>query len=139
MCRLFFTVLICACFTFFCNAQQHLNTDTVGVKTVSDNIYNKPLFGDSLASSFVIIIKKEVKLHKHLIHSEHVVVLDGTGQMTLRQTQDDKEKVFEIKKGDVVFIPKNTAHAVRSTGKQPLKVLSVQSPNFDGKDRIFIE
>ena len=59
--------------------------------------------------------------------------------MTLRQAQGDKEKVFEIKKGDVVFIPKNTAHAVKSTGKQPLKVLSVQSPNFDGKDRIFIE
>jgi mannose-6-phosphate isomerase-like protein (cupin superfamily) len=119
-------------FAFFCNA-QHLNTDTVGVKTVSDNLYNKPLFGDSLTSSFVIIIKKEVKLHKHLVHSEHVVVLDGTGEMKLG------DKSFEIKKGDVVFIPKNTTHAVRSTGKQPLKVLSVQSPNFDGKDRIFIE
>jgi mannose-6-phosphate isomerase-like protein (cupin superfamily) len=125
-------VLICLCFTFICNA-QHLNTDTIGAKTVSDNIYNKPLFGDSLASSFVIIIKKEVKLHKHLVHSEHVVVLDGTGEMKLG------DKNFEIKKGDVVFIPKNTTHAVKSTGRQPLKVLSVQSPNFDGKDRIFIE
>ena len=133
MCRLILSVLICFGFTLFCNAQQHLNTDTVGVKTVSDNIYNKPLFGDSLASSFVIVIKKEVKLHKHIAHSEHVVVLDGTGQMTLG------DKSFEIKKGDVVFIPKNTMHAVKSTGKQPLKVLSVQSPNFDGKDRIFIE
>ena len=138
MCRLFFTVLICLGFTFFGKAQQ-VNTDTIGSKTVSDNLYNKPLFGDSLASSYVIIIKKEVKLHKHLVHSEHVVVLDGTGQMTLRQAQDDKGKLIEIKKGDVIFIPKNTIHGVKSTGKQPLKVLSVQSPNFDGKDRIFIE
>ena len=126
-------MLIFLCFTFFCNAQQHFNTDTVGLKTVSDNLYNKPLFGDSLASSFVILIKKEVKPHKHLSHSEHVVVLEGTGQMQLG------DKNFDIKKGDVVFIPKNTLHAVKTAGKQPLKVLSVQSPNFDGKDRIFIE
>jgi mannose-6-phosphate isomerase-like protein (cupin superfamily) len=112
---------------------QQLNTDTVGLKTVSDNLYNKPLFSDSLASSFVILIKKEVKAHKHLSHSEHVVVLEGSGTMTLG------DKNLEIKKGDVIFIPKNTIHAVKSTGKQPLKVLSVQAPYFDGKDRIFIE
>lgn len=112
---------------------QHINTDSIGVKTVSDNIYNKALFGDSLASSFVIVIKKEVKLHKHLQHSEHVVVLEGKGQMTLGT------KGFEIKKGDVVFIPKNTTHAVISTGDVPLKVLSIQAPKFDEKDRVFIE
>jgi mannose-6-phosphate isomerase-like protein (cupin superfamily) len=112
---------------------QHLNTDTVGLRTVSDNLYNKPLFSDSLASSFVIIIKKEVKAHKHLSHSEHVVILEGSGTMRLG------EKSLEIKKGDVIFIPKNTIHAVKSNGKQPLKVLSVQSPYFNGKDRIFTE
>ena len=112
---------------------QHFNTDSIGAKTVSDNIYNKPLFGDSLASSFVIVIKKEVKLHKHIQHSEHVVVLEGSGQMTLGS------KGFAVKKGDVIFIPKNTIHGVISTGEQPLKVLSVQAPKFDGKDRIFID
>lgn len=112
---------------------QHFKTDTIGAKTVSDNLYNKPLFGDSLASSFVIVIKKEVKLHKHLLHSEHVVVLEGSGQMTLGS------KSFAIKKGDVVFIPKNTLHGVISMGEQPLKVLSVQAPKFDGKDRVFID
>lgn len=112
---------------------QQLNTDTVGLKTVSDNLYNKPLFGDSLASSFVIIIKKEVKSHKHTAHSEHVVILEGSGSMRLG------DKNIEIKKGDVIFIPKNTVHAVKSTGKQPLKVLSIQAPYFDGKDRIFTE
>lgn len=114
-------------------AQHHLNTDTVGLKTVSDNIYNSPLFGDSLASSFVIVIKKEVKLHKHLSHSEHVVVLEGEGSMILGGKQ------IQVKKGDVLFIPKNTQHAVRSIGKSPLKVLSIQAPYFDGKDRQFIE
>ena len=112
---------------------QHFNTDSIGAKTVSDNVYNKPLFGDSLSSSFVIVIKKEVKLHKHLQHSEHVVVLEGSGQMTLGS------KGFMIKKGDVIFIPKNTIHGVISIGEQPLKVLSVQAPKFDGKDRVFID
>jgi mannose-6-phosphate isomerase-like protein (cupin superfamily) len=112
---------------------QQINTDTVGLKTVSDNLYNRPLFGDSLASSFVIVIKKEVKAHKHLSHSEHVVVLEGSGSMQLGSRN------LEIKKGDVVFIPKNTVHAVKSTGKKPLKVLSVQAPYFDGKDRVFTE
>jgi mannose-6-phosphate isomerase-like protein (cupin superfamily) len=114
-------------------AQYHLNTDTIGIKTISDNLYNHPLFGDSLASSFVIVIKKEVKSHKHLRHSEHVIVLEGNGTMNLG------EKLIEIKKGDVIFIPKNIVHAVKSTGKNPLKIVSVQAPNFDGKDRVFIE
>ncbi len=91
------------------------------------------LFTDSLTSSFCIVIKKEVKAHKHLTHAEHVVVLEGTAQMRLG------DKQFEIKKGDVIFIPKNTVHAVKNTGKVPLKVLSFQAPNFDGKDRVFIE
>lgn len=114
-------------------AQNYLNTDTVGLKTVSDNIYNSPLFGDSLASSFVIVIKKEVKLHKHLNHSEHVVVLAGSGTMKLG------DKQIEIKKGDVVFIPKNTPHSVKVNSKEVLKVLSIQAPYFDGKDRVMIE
>ncbi len=120
------------CF-FSGKTQNHISTDTVGLKTVSDNVYNKPLFGDSLASSFVIIIKKEVRLHKHLHHSEHVVVLEGSGSMNLGGKQ------LEIKKGDVIFIPKNTPHSVKISGNQPLKVLSIQAPFFDGKDRQFID
>ena len=108
-------------------------SDTVGSKTISDNLYNRAAFGDSLASSFCILIKKEVKLHKHLNHSEHVMVLEGEGMMRLG------EKKFKIKKGDLVFIPKNTIHSVKTTSTYPLKVYSIQSPAFDGKDRIMIE
>jgi mannose-6-phosphate isomerase-like protein (cupin superfamily) len=43
---------------------------------------------------------------------------------------------FKISEGDVIFIPLNTFHSVKSTGKVPLKVLSIQSPEFDGSDRI---
>jgi mannose-6-phosphate isomerase-like protein (cupin superfamily) len=116
------------------SAQQYLNTDTIGLKTVSDNLYNKPAFSDSLASSFVIVIKKEVKAHKHLTHAEHVIVLAGAGRMILG------EKTIMIKKGDLVFIPENTVHSVQSISKkEPLKVISIQAPYFDGKDRVFTE
>ena len=114
-------------------AQQISALDSVGAASVTDNIYNRRLFSDSLATSFCILIKKEVKAHKHLYHSEHVFVLEGEGRMRLG------DSTFTIKKGDLVFIPKTRVHAVVRTGKIPLKVLSVQAPYFDGKDRVMVE
>ncbi len=107
-----------------------MNTDTIGINSKTGNVYNKPIFGDSLASSFCIVIKKEVKAHKHLKHSEHVMVLEGEGIMKLG------DKIVNIKKGDIVFIPKNTVHSVKTTSKIPLKVISIQTPMFDGTDRV---
>jgi mannose-6-phosphate isomerase-like protein (cupin superfamily) len=109
------------------------NVDTIGSNSKAENLYNKSIFGDSLASSFCIVIKKEVKAHRHAYHSEHVVVMDGEGMMKMG------EKIFSIKKGDVIFIPKNTVHSVKTLSKTPLKVISIQAPLFDGKDRIMLE
>ena len=114
-------------------SQTVINTDSIGNNSKTENLYNKSLFGDSLASSFCIVIKKEVKTHKHILHSEHVIVIEGEGLMKMN------EKTFSIKKGDLIFIPKNTWHSVKSTGKIPLKVLSIQAPVFDGSDRLFQE
>lgn len=114
-------------------AQTHISIDTVGNKTSTENIYVKNIAHDSLSSGFVIVIKKEVKLHKHLHHSEYVIVLEGEAKMQLG------EKDFIIKKNDIVFIPKNTPHKVVTLSKKPLKVISIQSPYFDGKDRVLLE
>lgn len=111
--------------------QQHINSDTIRFSTKEENLLNRRLFGDSLCSSFCIMIRKEVKLHKHLHHSEHIVVQEGEALMTLG------EKQIQIKKGDVVFIPENTYHSVTVTSKTPLKVISIQSPFFDGTDRVY--
>jgi mannose-6-phosphate isomerase-like protein (cupin superfamily) len=111
-------------------ASGSMNVDTAGSASLTDNIYSRAAFGDSLSSSFIILIKKEVKPHRHVTHSEHVLVLEGEGQMKTA------EKIFTVKKGDLIFIPKNTVHSVKRTGKLPLKVLSLQSPMFDGKDRL---
>jgi mannose-6-phosphate isomerase-like protein (cupin superfamily) len=118
---------------FFAKSQTNQSLDTIKAPAVYENIYSRAIGSDSLASSFVIFIKKEVKKHKHVSHSEHVYVLEGEGEMLLG------EKTFKIKKGDIVFIPKNTVHALKVTSAIAMKVLSVQAPLFDGKDRVFVE
>ena len=128
------SILFCV-FSFAMNAQTNYQSlDTIKAPASYENIFIRPLYRDSSdVSSFVIFIKKEVELHKHVEHAEHVVVLSGTGEMILG------EKTFTIKKGDMIFIPKNTFHSVKTTGKIPLKVVSIQAPFFDGKDRVMKE
>jgi mannose-6-phosphate isomerase-like protein (cupin superfamily) len=129
-------ILFLLCFAFAeANAQiNYQSLDTIKPPSSFDNIYNRSLYKDSAeVSSFVIFVKKEVKMHKHNEHAEHVFVLAGTADMTLG------EKTFPIKKGDVIFIPKGVFHSVKTTSKIPLKVVSVQAPFFDGKDRILKE
>jgi mannose-6-phosphate isomerase-like protein (cupin superfamily) len=112
---------------------QNQSLDTIKAPSSYDNIYSRTIASDSLSSSFVIFIKKEVKKHKHVAHTENVYILDGEGEMLLG------DKTFKVKKGDIIFIPMNTVHALKVTSSIPVKVLSVQSPRFDGKDRIYVD
>ncbi len=116
------------------HAQRAINLDFLPQTKIENGMnFSKSLFTDSLVRSSVICISKEVKLHKHLEHAEHVLVLEGEGEMRLGT------EVFVIKKNDLIFIPKNTPHAVKTTSSIPLKVLSIQAPLFDGKDRVMLE
>jgi mannose-6-phosphate isomerase-like protein (cupin superfamily) len=124
-------ILLMTCI-FSVKAQTVSNLDTVAKGSSIAKIINRPLFGDSLASSFCIVIRDEVPAHIHEFHSEHVLVLEGEALMTL-----GKDK-FTIRKNDLIFIPKKTEHSVKNTGKVPLKVLSIQSPFFDGRDRVLV-
>lgn len=98
-----------------------------------ENISSQKLFSDTLVSSFIIWIKKEVKPHQHLTHSEHVYILEGEGETTVGNES------YKVKSGDIIFIPKNTTHSLKTTSAIPIKVLSVQAPQFDGKDRVVVE
>lgn len=135
-----FLFLFCSA-TFFCAAQTNQSLDTVKAAGDYENIYLRKLYSDSLVSSFIIFIKKEVKMHKHAFHSEHVYVLEGEGEMMVddASTPLSTSKKFPVKKGDVIFIPKNTFHSLTVTSKTPVKVISVQAPMFDGKDRVVME
>lgn len=109
--------------------QHYQHLDTIKPPAVYENIYNRPLYHDSLVSSFIIFIKKEVPKHKHLSHAEHVYILDGEGMMTIG------EKELKVRKGSFIFIPAGIYHSLTVTSKKPVKVISVQAPFFDGKDR----
>ena len=101
--------------------------------TTFKNVYVKSIHSSNDASVFVIWIKKEVPNHRHDAHTEVVFVLEGKGKMQLGGNTS------KIKKGDIIVIPQGSPHSVIATSKKPLKVLSVQSPNFDGSDRIWIK
>lgn len=114
-------------------AAQIQSLDTIKAPANYDGIYSRMVASDSLSSSFVIFIKKEVKKHKHEAHTENVYILEGEGEMFLG------DKIIKVKKGDIIFIPMNTIHSLKVTSSIPVKVLSIQSPHFDGKDRIFVD
>ncbi len=96
-----------------------------------ENILIKKLDTDKNSTSFVIWIKQGVKSHKHETHSEIISVIEGEGIMTINK------KSFDIKSGDYFRIPENTFHSLKVTSDCPMQVLSIQSPEFLGKDRTF--
>lgn len=114
-------------------AQSFQSLDTIKPPVEYENIYTRNLSHDSLVSTFIIFIKKEVKEHKHLTHAENVIILSGEGVMMV----NDKSR--NIQKGDMIYLPAGVSHSLKVTSKEPVKVLSVQAPYFDGKDRVFAE
>ena len=99
----------------------------------TDNVYVHEIASDAHSSDFVIFIKNQVPLHKHLKHTETVYILEGRG---IFQQGDTK---MEVGPGDYLRIPENTPHAVTVLSEKPMKVLSVQAPEFLGEDRVFIK
>lgn len=110
---------------------QVINISEMQPPAEFENIHVEKLATDSLSTSFVIWVKQEVKSHYHAFHTETLYVLEGTGVFNLG------EKVVNLAPGDFIEIPKGTFHSVFITSPTPMKVLSVQAPEFNGKDRIF--
>jgi mannose-6-phosphate isomerase-like protein (cupin superfamily) len=131
--RLFLFLALCGAMdTVHCQNYRELGSIQPDSLNFS-NILVKKLDSDSLVSNFLIWVKDEVKSHKHVHHSETVLVLEGEGIMNLGGSE------FLIRKGDYIFIPADTPHAVKVTSKKSLKVLSIQAPEFKGDDRVFID
>lgn len=127
-----FILLFCG-IAFFTIAQDIKKLTDVKPEEDFENIWVKKISDDDYQTSFVIWVKESVRLHKHAEHSENIYVLGGKGEMIIG---DEK---FVIKKGDYFNIPKNTPHALNVLSSSPVKVLSIQSPKFEGKDRIFLD
>ena len=97
-----------------------------------DNIHIYKISSDKNSTDFLITVKKSVPLHMHVNHTETIYVLDGEAEF-----QENNQR-YMIKQGDYLRIKKGTPHGVKVTSAKPLKVLSVQAPEFLGKDRIFL-
>lgn len=110
-----------------------INLDSIMPNAEYENVSNQMIYSDSSVSTFIIWVKTSVPLHKHASHTEQVTVLEGTADMRVG------DKLFTIKKGDIIFIPEDTPHSVMVTSAIPLKVLSIQAPEFKGDDRILLE
>ena len=96
-----------------------------------NNIHVQRISSDSLSSTFVIWVKQKVRLHKHLYHRENVIIQEGSGQFQL------KDSIYNVSAGDIITIPKNTWHGVTINSQDIMKVISIQSPEFLGNDRVY--
>jgi len=103
-------------------------------KKYDQNITVEKISEDELHSTYLITVVKHVPLHFHKNHSENIIVLEGEAIMKIGND------TLNISPKDQITIPKRTLHEViKVLGKKPLKVISVQSPKFDPKDRFFIK
>lgn len=98
-----------------------------------ENIHVQKIDSDSLSTTFAIWVKLKVKMHKHVNHVENVYIIEGKGEFTI------SDSIYKVKEGDLIIIPKDTWHGVNVSSKKTMKVISIQSPEFKGLDRIFKE
>lgn len=125
-------VFLCLIFCWSPVAAQKIHTPDLNLSQFDKPVAVQALAGDERVSSFYIEISDRVAAHFHRQHSEHVFVLSGSGLMLLGGES------ITIAAGDLVFIPANTIHSVEVTSEEPLRVISLQAPAFDGTDRVIV-
>ena len=92
-----------------------------------------PISSDSNCSTFLISVTDKVKPHYHSWHTENLYVISGSAVMRLG------DSTLEIKAGDLIVIPPNTIHSIKVKTMEKFQVISIQSPEFKGKDRIRVK
>ena len=120
-------------FSSYYIGQTVTDFDTLQPNQDYENIHVQKIQTDSLSTTFAIWVKLKVRMHKHAYHTENIYVSEGEGTFYLG------EEKIPIKKGDLIVVPNNTWHGVDVTSKTAMKVVSIQSPEFKGNDRIFKE
>jgi mannose-6-phosphate isomerase-like protein (cupin superfamily) len=85
----------------------------------------------ALALGFLPAGRKAIP-HYHRISEELYYVTDGIGKVKVG------EQTFDVKKGSVLYVPVNQAHALENgSDSEELKVLCVSSPSYTEEDFIF--
>ena len=128
------TILVLILIPFYFKSQEIITSvNKINPDKEFENIHVKKISSDSSSSTFAIWIKQKVKLHKHVYHTENVLIDEGFGEFQIN------DSIYKVTAGDLIIIPKNTWHGVIVNSKSTMKVISVQSPEYFGKDRIFKE
>jgi mannose-6-phosphate isomerase-like protein (cupin superfamily) len=127
--KTFYYLLFC-CVVSSLRSQEIQSLTVLTPEQPYENVHLKKLHTDSLSTSFVIWIREEVRPHRHAFHSESIFVLEGTAKLVIGAN------TYRIKAGDFFNIPENTVHAVEVTSTLPLKIISIQAPEFKGEDRV---
>ena len=86
---------------------------------------------DSSSSVHLTQVETAVESHHHAAHDENVWIIRGAGRLTMG------DQKLKVKAGQVIHIPRGTSHAFNNMGSNPAVVISVFSPGFDSKDRIY--
>ncbi len=73
---------------------------------------------------------KRLSYQKHLRRSEHWMVVEGKGEVTL----DSKE--IHIEKGNTIDIAQEVAHRITNVGEEDLIFIEIQQGEYFGEDDI---
>lgn len=73
---------------------------------------------------------QRLSYQKHLRRSEHWMVVQGCGKVTLDGTD------VALNEGDVVDVPAGTAHRIENTGEVMLTFIEIQRGDYFGEDDI---
>ena len=75
----------------------------------------------------------ETRLHKHTVSEEIYFITQGEGMMTLGET------LLQVISGDTICIAPGTAHKIRNTGSNELKILCCCAPAYAHEDTILLD
>lgn len=78
----------------------------------------------------LISIDQPVPLHRHEFSEETFYVLAGTGDLELGDHRRP------LRAGDLVVVPANTPHGLTPRGAEPIRVLSLYTPELIAGDRV---
>lgn len=73
---------------------------------------------------------QQLSLQLHYHRSEHWIVIGGTAQVTIGDTQ------HMVHKNQSIFVPQTTKHRLENPGKLPLEIIEIQNGEYLGEDDI---
>ena len=73
-----------------------------------------------------------LKMHYHRYHDEITYCIEGQAAMNVSGQE------LMVKVGDLMYIPALMLHGSEVTGNETLQLISIFTPPFDGKDRIYV-